>query len=200
MVTLWGIRLFVHIVMRTVGREEDLRYQEIRKSIEKQKSSVLASYLRIYVLQGFLALFIAAPIVMINTMTPNSLSSWYFLGIAVWLVGFSFEVVSDRQLKNFLARKENQGCLMTSGLWRYSRHPNYFGESTLWWGIFLIALTFDGGWTSCFGPALLTFLLLRISGVPPAEKLMKNLSGFNEYKRRTNTFLPWFPEKEIPAH
>jgi len=196
MVTLWGIRLFTHIVLRTVGREEDLRYQEMRKSMEKQKSATLSSYLRIYVLQGFLALFISAPIIMINTMTPNCLSPWYPLGIAVWLVGFSFEIIGDMQFKTFLSEKQNQGRLMTKGLWRYSRHPNYFGEATLWWGIFLIAMTFDGGWTSFFGPTLLTFLLLRISGIPPAEKLIKNLPGFNEYKQSTNQFIPWFPKDE----
>jgi steroid 5-alpha reductase family enzyme len=198
MVTLWGVRLFTHIVTRTIGKAEDLRYQEMRKSMEKQKSAVLASYLRVYVLQGFLALFIAAPIIMINTLTPNALSPWYHLGIAVWLVGFSLEVVSDRQLKTFLSQKQNQGHVMTSGLWKYSRHPNYFGESLLWWGIFLIALTFDGGWTSFFGPLLLTFLLLKISGVPPAERLMKNMPDFDEYKSRTSVFIPWFPKAKSP--
>lgn len=194
MVTLWGLRLFSHILMRTLGAEEDPRYQEMRKSMEKQKSVMLASYLRVYVLQGFLALMIAAPIIMINTMKPNCLSAWYPLGVAVWLLGFAFEAISDAQLRAFLARKENEGRLMTGGLWRYSRHPNYFGESTLWWGIFLIALTFDGGWTSFFGPALLTYLLLRISGIPPAERLMKKLPGFAEYKARTSAFIPWFPK------
>ena len=194
MVTLWGLRLFSHILVRTLGAEEDPRYQEMRKSMEKQKSVMLASYLRVYVLQGFLAVMIAAPIIMINTMKPNCLAAWYPLGAAVWLLGFAFEVISDAQLRAFLSRKENEGRLMTGGLWRYSRHPNYFGESTLWWGIFLIALTFEGGWTSFFGPVLLTYLLLRISGIPPAERLMKKLPGFAEYKARTSAFIPWFPK------
>jgi len=199
MVTLWGVRLFTHIITRTVGKAEDLRYQEMRKSMEKQKSAVLASYMRVYVLQGFLALFIATPIIMINTLTPNAMSPWYSLGISVWLVGFSLEVVSDWQLKTFISQKQNQGHLMTSGLWKYSRHPNYFGESLLWWGIFLIALTFDGGWMSFFGPLLLTFLLLKISGVPPAERLMKKLPGFDAYKSRTNVFIPGFPKEANPS-
>ena len=194
MVTLWGLRLFTHIVTRTIGRAEDLRYQAMRKNMEKQKSVILASYVRVYILQGFLALFIATPIIMINTMAPNALSPWYPLGIAVWFVGFIFEVVSDRQLKTFLSKKENDGHVMTSGLWKYSRHPNYFGETLLWWGVFLIALTFNGGWTSFFGPLLLTFLLLKLSGVPPAERIMKNLPGFDAYKSSTNVFIPWFPK------
>lgn len=198
MVTLWGVRLFTHIITRTVGKAEDLRYQAMRKNMEKQKSALLASYLRVYVLQGFLALFIATPVIMINTLTPNALSPWYPLGIVVWLVGFLFEVVSDRQLKTFLSKKQNEGHLMMSGLWKYSRHPNYFGESLLWWGIFLIALTFEGGWTSFFGPLLLTFLLLKISGVPPAERLMKNLPCFDAYKSSTNVFIPGFPKDKNP--
>lgn len=196
MVTLWGLRLFTHIITRTLGRAEDLRYQALRKDMEKQKNAVLVSYLRVYILQGFLALFISTPIILINTMTPNGLSPWYPVGIAVWVVGFLFEIISDKQLKAFLSQKQNEGRLMTRGLWKYSRHPNYFGESLLWWGVFVIALTFNGGWTSFFGPLLLTFLLLKISGVPPAEKLMKDLPGFDAYKSSTNAFVPWFPKEK----
>jgi steroid 5-alpha reductase family enzyme len=192
MVTIWGLRLFTHILTRTIGRAEDLRYQAMRKNMQKQKSEVLASYIRVYILQGFLALFITTPIIMINTQVPNALSPWYPLGIVLWLVGFIFEVVSDKQLKAFLSNKQNEGHVMTSGLWKYSRHPNYFGESLLWWGIFVIALTVKGGWTSFFGPLLLTFLLLKVSGVPPAERLMKNFPGFEAYKNSTNKFIPWF--------
>lgn len=103
-------------------------------------------------------------------------------------------MIGDAQLRSFLSTKENEGRLIASGLWGYSRHPNSFGESTLWWGIFIIAPTFEGGWTSFFGPALRTYLLLRISSIPPAERLMKKLPGFAEYKERTNAFIPWFPK------
>lgn len=194
MVTLWGLRLFTHILQRTLGRTEDLRYQAMRRRMEKKKHATLKSYVQIYIFQGILALLIASPIILINAMPPNRLAPWYPLGIAVWLLGFALEVVSDRQLKSFLANQQNQGSLMTTGLWQFSRHPNYFGETVLWWGIFLIALSFTGGWTSIFGPALLTFLLLKISGVPPAERLMQHLPGFTEYQRRTNMFIPWFPK------
>lgn len=196
MVTVWGVRLFLHIAARAIGAAEDRRYQVLRKSIEKERRAILASYLRIYVLQGLLALVIATPVIMINAGEPTTLSSWYPVGIVIWITGFIFEVVGDRQLKTFLSRKENEGRLMTSGLWKYTRHPNYFGESLLWWGIFLIALTFEGGWLSFFGPLLLTFLLLRISGIPPAERLMERLPGFAEYKNRTPAFIPWFPKQE----
>ncbi|MBU4315785.1 MAG: DUF1295 domain-containing protein [Proteobacteria bacterium] len=192
MVTMWGLRLFWHIVKRTFGREEDLRYQDMRKKMGTKKNAILSSYIQIYLIQGFLALFIATPIAMINSMPPNHLHPWYPVGIIVWIFGLTLEVVADSQLKNFLAQKQNQGQLMTRGLWKTSRHPNYFGESLLWWGVYLVALTVEGGWASFFGPLLLTFLLLKVSGVPPAEKLMKNLPGFDEYKRQTSVFIPWF--------
>ena len=192
MVTMWGLRLFRHILKRAVGREEDLRYQDMRKKMETKKSAVLAGYIQIYVIQGFLALFISTPVIMINSMPPNDLHPWFSVGIIVWIFGFTMEVIADSQLKNFLSQKQNQGQLMTRGLWKASRHPNYFGESILWWGVYLVALTVEGGWTSFFGPLLLTFLLLKVSGVPPAEKLMKNLAGFKDYKRQTSMFIPWF--------
>jgi steroid 5-alpha reductase family enzyme len=192
MVTVWGLRLFWHIAKRTLGKEEDLRYQDMRKKMGTKKSAILASYIQIYLIQGFLALFISTPIIMINSMPPNDLHRWYPVGIIVWIFGLTMEAAADWQLKNFLSQKQNHGQIMTRGLWKVSRHPNYFGESILWWGVYLVALTVVGGWTSFFGPLLLTFLLLKVSGVPPAEKLMRNLPGFEEYKRRTSMFIPWF--------
>jgi steroid 5-alpha reductase family enzyme len=195
MVTLWGVRLFTHIMLRSVGKAEDLRYQQMRKKMESGKHALLITYLRIYVAQGFLAWIIAAPLVFINTTKQNGIFPFYQIGIAVWIIGFLFEVVGDKQLKTFLAAKQNQGQIMTGGLWKYSRHPNYFGEASLWWGIFLIALGFEGGWLSFFGPLLITYLLLYVSGVPLAENLIKGLPGFDDYKRRTSMFIPWFPQK-----
>ena len=99
------------------------------------------------------------------------------------------------QLKTFLAAPQNQGQIMTGGLWKYSRHPNYFGEAFLWWGIFIIALGFPGGWLSFFGPLLITFLLVFVSGVPLAENLISGLPGFDDYKHKTRMFIPWFPRE-----
>ncbi len=195
MVTIWGLRLFTHIMKRTVGAKEDPRYQQMRKQMESGKHPLLITYLRIYIAQGFLAWIIAAPIVFINTRGQDGVMPFYQIGIAIWVIGFLFEVIGDKQLKTFLAAPQNQGQIMTGGLWRYSRHPNYFGEASLWWGIFLIALGFDGGWLFFFGPLLITFLLLYVSGVPLAENLIKGLPGFDDYKRRTSMFIPWFPKK-----
>lgn len=195
MVTIWGLRLFTHIMLRTVGAKEDPRYQQMREKMEAGKHALLTTYLRIYVAQGFLAWIIAAPVVFINTVGQDGVTPFYEIGIAIWLIGFLFEVVGDKQLKTFLAAKQNQGQIMTGGLWKYSRHPNYFGEATLWWGIFIIALGFQGGWIFFFGPLLITFLLLFVSGVPLAENLIKGLPRSDDYKRRTSMFIPWFPRK-----
>ncbi len=195
MVTAWGLRLFTHIMLRTVGKAEDPRYQQMRLKMESGKHALLTTYLRIYLAQGFLAWIIAAPIVFINASCQNTNILFYQIGIAVWVIGFLLEIISDQQLKAFLAAVQNQGQIMTGGIWKYSRHPNYFGEASMWWGIFIIALGFAGGWLSFFGPLLITFLLLFISGVPLAENLIRGFPGFDDYKSRTSMFIPWFPKK-----
>ena len=195
MVTLWGLRLFNYIMLRTLGTAEDPRYQQMREKMQSKKHELLVTYLRIYVAQGFLAWIIAAPVAFINTTRQDGAMPFYIIGVALWGMGFLFEVIGDKQLKEFLAVKQNQGKIMTGGLWKYSRHPNYFGEASMWWGIFIIALGFQGGWMFFFGPLLITFLLLFISGVPLAEKLIEGLTGFADYKNRTSMFIPWFPKK-----
>ncbi|MBW1977857.1 MAG: DUF1295 domain-containing protein [Deltaproteobacteria bacterium] len=195
MVTIWGLRLASYIGIRSRGQEEDERYTYMRKSFEKRAYALLNSYLRIYLMQGLTALIIAAPILMINCSEKLGISWLYWLGTAVWVFGFMWEVVGDHQLKRFLNKEENRGHVMTKGLWKYTRHPNYFGEATLWWGIFLIALNVKGGWITFFGPFLLTFMLLHVSGVPLAENMLRDFPEFGEYKKRTSKFIPWFPKK-----
>ena len=114
----------------------------------------------------------------------------------VWLIGFFFEVVGDYQLKTFLANPKNKGKLMTPGLWRYTRHPNYFGEATMWWGIAIIALATPYGWVAIITPVLITYLLLFVSGVPMTEKSFAGKPGWDRYKRQTSIFLP-LPPKEV---
>lgn len=160
-----------------------------------KKHALLMSYVRIYLVQGVLAWIIAAPIVFIHSMDQTGVFPLWQVGVALWIIGFLFEVVADQQLKSFLAKSENRGRIMTGGLWKYSRHPNYFGEATQWWGIYLIAAGFEGGWVTFFGPMLITFLLLYVSGVPLAEKLISGFPGFEEYKNRTSMFFPWLPRK-----
>jgi steroid 5-alpha reductase family enzyme len=196
MVTVWGLRLAGHIHIRSHGQEEDERYAFMRESLEKRGHALLQSYLRIYLMQGLMALIIAAPIVMINGSDEKGFTWLYILGTAIWLFGFTWEVVGDFQLKQFLKEEENRGHIMRAGLWKYTRHPNYFGEATLWWGIYLIALNVKGGWTTFFGPFLLTFLLLYVSGVPLIESMFRKSPEFTEYAERTHKFIPWFPKSK----
>ena len=117
------------------------------------------------------------------------------LGILVWLIGFLFESVGDSQLNKFIKDPANNGKIMTTGLWKYSRHPNYFGEVTQWWGIWLIAISSTYNWVSLLGPLTITLLILKVSGIPLLEKKMSEQKDFLEYSRKTSIFIPWFPKK-----
>ncbi len=120
----------------------------------------------------------------------------YGLGVIIWVVGFLFEVVGDYQLKSFVQSEANRGKIMQQGLWKYTRHPNYFGEVTLWWGIYLIALSTSGGWMTVIGPVTISFLILKVSGIPLLEKEFMKNPEFQEYARRTSTFFPLPPRKD----
>ena len=125
---------------------------------------------------------------------PSHLILFDILGSAVWLIGFFFESVGDLQLVRFKANPMNKGLVMDQGLWRYTRHPNYFGDSVQWWGYYLIAIL-TGGWWTIFSPILMTILLLRVSGVALLETNMNARPGYQEYIRKTSAFIPWFPRK-----
>jgi len=146
-------------------------------------------------LQGLLMFLIALPFILLNDTQAQVNYVLLALGVLVFALGFTFESVGDAQLKAFLGDPANRGKIMGSGLWRYTRHPNYFGEATLWWGIFLIALS--GGVTpfAVIGPVTITLLLLFVSGVPLLEKSMKDKPGYAEYAAKTSIFVPWFPKK-----
>ena len=131
---------------------------------------------------------------MIIMATSNGdLKAFDYIGVVVWLIGFYFEVVGDLQLSRFLANPSNKGTLMTSGLWRYTRHPNYFGEVTQWWGIYLIAVSVPYGWVGIIGPALITILILKVSGIPLLEKHKAGQPEWEAYKSRTSKFIPLPP-------
>jgi len=122
-----------------------------------------------------------------------------YIGIGVWIVGFCFEVVGDAQLSRFISNSANKGMLMQTGLWAYTRHPNYFGEVTQWWGIGLIALASPGYWIALIGPITITYLILKVSGIPMLEKKMQDNPTFAEYKRRVSMFIPWIPKRPSAA-
>ena len=191
LVLIWGLRLALHIHSRNRGKGEDPRYRKWRE--EWGKWFVLRSFLQVFMLQGILLLMVAIPVVFVNQAPPAPLGWHDLLGLAVWLTGFCFESVGDRQLLTFIRDPGNKGKLMTSGLWRYTRHPNYFGEVTLWWGIWLMTLALPGGWLTIIGPLTITFLILKVSGIPMLEKPYEERADFQEYKRRTSAFFPLPP-------
>ncbi len=193
LVTVWGIRLSVHIFLRNKGKKEDYRYSKWRQ--DWGNFFYIRSYLQVFILQGFLLFLIILPVLIINFNVNSGLNYIDFIGVSLWVVGFFFEVVGDYQLDRFLKNPKNKGKLMTSGLWQYTRHPNYFGEVLCWWGVWLVALSVSYGWFGIIGPLTITVLILKVSGVPLLEKKMEEHPDFNDYKRRVSVFLPLPPKK-----
>ncbi len=193
LVTIWGARLARHIHLRNREKAEDARYQAWRKAWGRWFA--LRSYAQVFLLQGLLTLFIASPIVIANLQPANRVSAFDLAGLAVWLLGFLCEALADRQLASFLKEPSNAGKLMQSGLWRYSRHPNYFGEIAQWWGLWLMALSVPHGWLVLLGPLTITFLIVRVSGIPPLESGMRFHPEFEAYAKRTSPLIPWVPKK-----
>ncbi|MGV8079723.1 MAG: DUF1295 domain-containing protein [Syntrophales bacterium] len=192
LVLIWGVRLSIRIYLRNRGKGEDVRYRRWRE--EWGRSFIVRSYFQVFMLQGFLMLLNLSPVLFINAGDAAALTILDGFGMLVWLVGFCFEAVSDWQLDRFMRDPGNRGIIMDRGLWRYSRHPNYFGEVVMWWGIYMLALSAPWGWVSIFGPATITLLIVFVSGIPMTEKLMENNPSFAEYRRRTSVFIPWFPK------
>lgn len=200
LILAWGIRLAVRITFRNHGKPEDYRYKKYRD--EWGKFFIPRSYLQIYMLQGLVIYLISFPIIFLGIFG----SYFYFLpilifGITLWTIGFLFESVADLQLDRFIKNPVNKRELLTKGLWKYSRHPNYFGEALMWWAIAIFSI---GGIYFTFGlkslivlisPVLITQTLLKYSGVPMLEKKAQEKTGWQEYKRKTNMFFPWFPKK-----
>jgi steroid 5-alpha reductase family enzyme len=193
LVTAWGLRLMLHIGIRNRGKPEDRRYQAWRR--EWGSSYLLRSFLQVFLLQGFLLLVISLPVTHAIVRNGPPLSVLDAVGFSVWLVGFAYEAVGDFQLLQFKKNPASRGKIMTSGLWRYTRHPNYFGEVVLWWGIFLICLSVPGGLLTVIGPLTITWLILRVSGTPLLEKRYADNPEYAEYIKKTSAFFPLPPKK-----
>lgn len=192
LVVLWGLRLAIHITLRNRGRAEDYRYRQWREDWGDQ--FVWRTFSQVFMLQGLLMLLVSFSIIVVNTYDRGGFGALEILGIVIWGIGFFFETVGDYQLSVFKRDADNKGELLTSGLWHYTRHPNYFGEVTQWWGIFVIAVSAPHGWIGLVGPVTITLLLLRVSGIPMLEKRSSQKPGWDEYRRRTSAFVPWFPK------
>lgn len=194
LITVWGLRLSTHITARNLGRGEDYRYKAMRRRWGKRFPAL--SLVTVFAFQAAIAWVVSLPLqAAIRAQAPEDLGLLDFLGLAVWSVGFLFEAVADWQLMAFLSEPRTRGRVMNRGLWRYTRHPNYFGDALQWWGIWLFATAIGAAWTA-IGPALMTFLLLRVSGVAMLErKLIKSRPNYEKYVRRTSAFLPLPPRR-----
>jgi steroid 5-alpha reductase family enzyme len=182
LVTVWGLRLGLHLLARKLReRREDPRYGAWR---EKHGARFpLVSLVTVFLLQGALVWVVSLPV----QAAGESPVRW--LGVAVWAVGLAFEAVGDRQLAAFKASPENRGKIMDRGLWRYTRHPNYFGDFLVWWGLYLVA----GAWWAVIGPLVMTALLTRVSGKDHLERAMSARPGYADYVTRTSGFVPLPP-------
>jgi steroid 5-alpha reductase family enzyme len=192
LVTFWGVRLAFHIYTRNRGKGEDFRYAQWRK---EWRHFYTRSFLQVFMLQGLFMYIIAWPVMFVNLSGSVGWQLWDVAGVLVWLFGFLFESIGDYQLAQFKKDSGNKGRLITTGLWHYTRHPNYFGEAVQWWGIFMIACALPMGWMTIASPLVITYLLRFVSGVPMLERKYDHHPDFAEYKRNTCVFFPWFPKK-----
>ena len=191
--TLWGLRLAVHIGRRNLGHEEDRRYAKMRD--KRPGTFWIWSLFGVFLLQGLIALAVSLPLQSLGAQDPDSVGLLSWIAVAVFAAGFFFEAVGDAQLAAFTKEPDSKGKVMNRGLWRYSRHPNYFGDATQWWGLWLLAVGSGATWWTVAGPVVMTFFLLRVSGVTLLEKDMSSRRpGYEEYVERTSAFIPWPPK------
>jgi steroid 5-alpha reductase family enzyme len=195
LVSAWGIRLAGYLLWRNWRQEEDYRYRAMRAR-HGERFPIVSLYL-VFGLQGALIWIVSLPLQLAQMApTPPHLTWLDAAGATLWAVGFGYEALGDWQLARFRAEPTNRGKVMDRGLWRYTRHPNYFGDAVLWWGFFLIALATPHGWASVVGPLLMTILLLRVSGVALLERgLKRRKPDYQAYIERTSAFIPWPPRK-----
>jgi steroid 5-alpha reductase family enzyme len=192
LIMIWGLRLSGYIYLRKRNMPEDFRYQEFRKKWGAHY--IIGSYLQVFLLQMFLLLLIATPLFIAHE--NDSVFSLYTLfGAIIAVIGFSMEVLSDFQMAQFKKDVKNKGKIIQTGLWRYSRHPNYFGESLFWWGIACIAYPLSNHFLWLISPIVITILVRYISGVPLLEKKYQSNPEFQLYAKRTACFVPWFNKK-----
>ncbi len=196
LVTIWGLRLSLYLLWRNWGKGEDFRYQKFRQ--DAGKKWWWYSFFQTFLLQGVLLWIISAPLLAANyAATPDRLTILDYLAVLLWLLGFFFEAMGDLQLARFKADPANKGKVLDRGVWRYTRHPNYFGDATQWWAYYLIAASASGGFWTLFSPVIMTLFLLRVSGVTLLEKTLTTTKpGYKEYVESTSAFIPWFPRKK----
>lgn len=195
LVAIWGLRLSLYLLYRNYGKPEDYRYQEFRIKYGAHRYWWF-SFFQVFLLQGFLITIISLPLLGVSLYTQSDqLNFMDFLGLGIWIVGFLFEAIGDYQLTKFKSDPVNYGKVLDSGLWRYTRHPNYFGDATVWWAYALFAMAAGAYWY-IIGSIVMTYLIVRISGVALLEEsLKKQKPEYREYIQRTSSFFPWPPRR-----
>ena len=195
LVTIWGIRLSVYLAWRNIGKGEDFRYREFRKNYG-EKNYWWISFFQTFLLQGVLMWLISSTLWGVHRFSDvNGLKVIDYLGLLVWTIGFVFEAGGDYQLARFKMNNSNKGKVLNTGFWRYTRHPNYFGDAAVWWGYGLFCIAAGEYWC-LLGTVLMTFLIIKVSGVALLEKTLKiQKPQYMDYIQKTNSFFPWFPKK-----
>ncbi len=193
-VMFWGIRLALHIGSRKIGKPEDWRYQNWREQWSPHFTRT--SFYRIFMLQASLSFIMALPLSVVTASgAASSITPLVILGLSVWVLGIAVEVVADIQLRKFLKNRKDKSQIMMSGIWKYSRHPNYFGEVLSWWGIGLAVVGLSYGWLAIVAPLLITYLILFVSGIPLLEQKYLKRADYKKYAERTSSFIPLPPKR-----
>ena len=192
---VWGLRLSLHIYARNKNKTEDFRYKAWRE--EWGKYFYLRSYLQVFLLQGIFLLIIISPVIHAAVAETLQWNIFTWIGLCCWIIGFYFQAIADWQLAVFKSDKNNKGLIIQTGLWKYSRHPNYFGEILMWWAIFIITIPFTNSFYFIASPITITLLLVFVSGIPMLEKPYEDRADFQEYKLRTSAFFPLPPKGGI---
>jgi steroid 5-alpha reductase family enzyme len=195
LVSIWGLRLFIYLSARNIGKGEDFRYKQFRKNYGEQRYWWF-SYFQTFLLQGSLILIVSLPLFAISISTKSGeLVVLDYSAIFIWLTGFIFETVGDFQLSRFKRNANNKGKVLNTGLWKYTRHPNYFGDAVVWWAFAIFSIAAGGYW-HIIGSFVMTFLLVKVSGVAMLEKTLRaKKPHYQEYIQKTSSFFPWFPKK-----
>jgi steroid 5-alpha reductase family enzyme len=195
LVCIWGLRLFIYLFWRNYGKSEDYRYVQFRKDYGAHRYGWV-SFFQVFVLQGILLWIISAPLLAAQYYGADQPFGWLdVIALIVWLIGFAFEAGGDYQLTKFKNNPANKGKVLNTGFWKYTRHPNYFGDACVWWGFALFSVAAES-YMPVLSSVLMTFLLLKVSGVALLEKTLKTTKPeYASYIRNTNSFFPWFPKK-----
>lgn len=195
LVILWGTRLSIYLAWRNFGMGEDFRYREFRRKYGENRYWWI-SFFQTFLLQGILMWLISAPLLgALFYQEPHEITLLEMAGLLLWLIGFSFEAGGDWQLTTFKTDPANKGKVLDKGFWRYTRHPNYFGDAAVWWGFGLFSIA-SGNYLPVLGSLLMTALIIKVSGVALLEKtLKKDKPEYVDYVRKTSAFIPWFPKK-----